>query len=72
MSRDLGVKKDLFIRWLADGLNEGRGWDQIVFDMLTAEGGFKLGGRGNPYFAKAAANRVWAPRAVRGAYRPIR
>lgn len=27
-----------FIDWLADGLNKGRGWNEIVADILTAEG----------------------------------
>src|SRR5262245_4577049 len=47
VSRDLPVKKQPFIRWLADSLNGGRGWHDIVSDMLTAEGGFNVGGRGN-------------------------
>src|SRR5262249_49918339 len=44
-SRDLAVEKEPFIRWLADGLNQGRGWNDVVFDMLTAEGGFNVTGR---------------------------
>src|SRR6185369_6176240 len=28
-------------------LNEGRGWDEIVYDLLTADGGFRMAGRGN-------------------------
>src|SRR5262245_41891801 len=47
VSRDLPVEKGPFLRWLADGLNQGRGWHEVVFDLVTAGGEFKVPGRGN-------------------------
>src|SRR5262245_26902473 len=41
--RDNAVKKtprDPFTPWLAEQFNRNRGWDQIVIEMLTAEGKF--------------------------------
>lgn len=50
-SRDMPVDKQPFIGWLADGLNRGRGWNEIVIDLVTAGGGFRVPGRGNRAFA---------------------
>src|SRR5262249_24289099 len=47
VSRDLPVEKEPVIRWLADGLNQGRGWDAAAIHLLTAEGTFRVPGRGN-------------------------
>jgi len=33
--------RELFRTWLAEQLNQGQGWDKIVFEMLTAEGDLK-------------------------------
>ncbi|HZL88806.1 MAG TPA: DUF1549 domain-containing protein [Pirellulaceae bacterium] len=44
--RDNAIKKsrrDPFTPWLAEQFNAGRGWDQIVIDLLTVEG--KIGDR---------------------------
>jgi hypothetical protein len=40
VARDLPVNPQPFIRWLADYLNQGRGWNEIVFNMVTADGSF--------------------------------
>ena len=42
-----GIKRAnyaLFIRWLKDGLRENRGWDEMVYDMMTAEGSLATNG----------------------------
>jgi Protein of unknown function (DUF1549)/Protein of unknown function (DUF1553) len=33
-----GLQTAAFKKWLAEGFNSGRGWDEMVRDMLTAEG----------------------------------
>ncbi len=44
--KDLPIYREPFIDWLGASFNAGRGWDEIVFDMLTAEGGFNFITRG--------------------------
>jgi hypothetical protein len=44
--KDLPIYREPFTDWLAECLNAGRGWDEIVFDLLTAEGGFNFVTRG--------------------------
>jgi hypothetical protein len=44
--KDLPIYREPFIGWLAGHLNQGRGWDQVVLDLLTAEGGFNFITRG--------------------------
>jgi hypothetical protein len=35
-SRDLPMEKQPFILWMADSLNQGRSWNDVVFNLLTA------------------------------------
>jgi len=42
------VHHDRFKAWLADSFNQGRGWDRIVYDLLTAEGQIPQGGNQKP------------------------
>jgi len=44
--KDLPIYREPFTDWLAACLNAGGGWDEIVFDLLTAEGGFNFVTRG--------------------------
>ncbi len=44
--KDMPIYREPFIDWLADGLNQGRGWDAIVQDLMTAEGTFNFITRG--------------------------
>jgi hypothetical protein len=43
-----------FVTWLAEGFNKGRGWNEIVTDLLTAEGEAK----GNPATTFILTNRM--------------
>jgi hypothetical protein len=43
-----------FVNWLADGLNKGRGWNELVYEMLTAEGEAKT----NPATTFVMSNRM--------------
>lgn len=43
-----------FVNWLADNFNKGKGWDDIVAEMLTAEGAAKE----NPAATFIMANRM--------------
>jgi hypothetical protein len=40
--KDTPIYRDPFIDWVAESLNQGRGWDEVVHEMLTAEGKFGL------------------------------
>jgi hypothetical protein len=44
--KDMPVYREPFIEWMADSLNQGSGWDEIVFDLTTAEGRFNFITRG--------------------------
>jgi hypothetical protein len=44
--KDLPIYREPFIDWLSAGLNAGRGWDEIVLDLLMAEGSFNFITRG--------------------------
>ena len=44
--KDLPIYREPFVGWLADCFNAGRRWDEIVFDLLTAEGSFNFITRG--------------------------
>lgn len=44
--KDLPIYREPFLGWMADSLNLGRGWDEVVLDLLTAEGGFNFITRG--------------------------
>ncbi len=46
VTRDLAIETEPFVRWMADGLNENRGWNEVVHDLLTAEGSFSFATRG--------------------------
>jgi hypothetical protein len=46
VSRELAIETAPFAAWLAERMNEGRGWDEVVFDLLTAGGSFNMTGRG--------------------------
>jgi hypothetical protein len=45
--KDIPIYRDPFIDWLSGSLNQGRGWDEAVVDILTAEGKFGLLTRGS-------------------------
>jgi hypothetical protein len=44
--KDLPIYREPFIGWMADSLNQSRGWDEVVFDLLTAKGNFNFITRG--------------------------
>jgi len=44
--KDMPIDREPFIDWMTASLNAGRGWDEIVHDMLTAEGSFNFITRG--------------------------
>lgn len=44
--KDMPIYREPFISWMADSLNQDRGWDQVVFDLMTAEGQFNFITRG--------------------------
>ncbi|MCI0359073.1 MAG: DUF1549 and DUF1553 domain-containing protein [Planctomycetaceae bacterium] len=44
--KDLPIYREPFVDWMAGSLNAGRGWDEIVLDLLTAEGRFNFITRG--------------------------
>jgi hypothetical protein len=44
--KDMPIYREPFIEWLAGSLNAGRGWDEIVSDVVTAEGRFNFITRG--------------------------
>jgi uncharacterized protein DUF1553/uncharacterized protein DUF1549 len=44
--KDLPIYREPFVGWLAECFNAGRGWDEIVYDLLTAEGSFNFITRG--------------------------
>ncbi len=44
--KDLPIYREPFIGWMSDSLNQGRGWDQVVLDLMMAEGGFNFVTRG--------------------------
>jgi hypothetical protein len=44
--KDLPIYREPFIAWLSESLNQGRGWDEVVQDLLTAEGKFNFITRG--------------------------
>jgi hypothetical protein len=44
--KDLPIYREPFIDWMAAGLNQGRGWDEVVADLVTAEGKFNFVTRG--------------------------
>lgn len=44
--KDLPIYREPFVGWMAGSLNAGRGWDEIVLDLLTAEGRFNFITRG--------------------------
>jgi len=44
--KDLPIYREPFCDWMSASLNAGRGWDEIVLDMLTAEGSFNFITRG--------------------------
>jgi hypothetical protein len=46
VSRDVCVEKEPFVAWLMEGFNNNRGWDELVFQMLTAGGSFNIATRG--------------------------
>jgi hypothetical protein len=45
--KDIPIYREPFIDWMADSINQGRGWSDVVFDLLTAEGKFGLLTRGS-------------------------
>lgn len=55
-----------FRSWLADSLNHGAGWDQIVTDMLTAEGPLADNPEGTFFLAHRGDNGQVAPSKVAG------
>jgi hypothetical protein len=44
--KDMPIYREPFIDWMANSLNQGRGWDDIVLDLMTAEGQFNFVTRG--------------------------
>jgi hypothetical protein len=44
--KDLPVDREPFIRWLAASFNANRGWNEMVVEMLTAEGQYNVITRG--------------------------
>lgn len=44
--KDMPIYREPFIDWMSDSLNRGRGWDQMVFELLTAGGNFNFITRG--------------------------
>jgi hypothetical protein len=44
--KDLPIHREPFVAWMSASLNANRGWDEIVSDMLTAEGRFNFITRG--------------------------
>ncbi len=44
--KDLPIYREPFIGWMSDSLNQGRGWDKVVLDLMTAEGNFNFITRG--------------------------
>jgi hypothetical protein len=44
--KDLPIYREPFIAWMSDSFNQGRGWDEVVFELLTAEGSFNFVTRG--------------------------
>lgn len=44
--KDLPVNREPFVNWLAACFNANRGWNEIVVEMLTAEGQFNVITRG--------------------------
>ena len=45
--KDMPIYREPFIDWMSESLNQGRGWDEVVLDLLTAEGKFNFITRGN-------------------------
>ncbi|MCI0379858.1 MAG: DUF1549 and DUF1553 domain-containing protein [Gemmataceae bacterium] len=44
--KDMPIYREPFIAWMSESLNQGRGWDEVVLDLLTAEGQFNFSTRG--------------------------
>jgi hypothetical protein len=44
--KDLPIYREPFIAWMQGSLNQSRGWDEVVQDLLTAEGKFNFITRG--------------------------
>lgn len=44
--KDMPIHREPFIQWLSETLNHGRGWNEVAYDLMTAEGKFKLLTRG--------------------------
>ncbi len=44
--KDLPIYREPFTTWMSESLNAGRGWDEIVLELLTAEGSFNFVTRG--------------------------
>lgn len=55
-----------YIEWLAKSLNEGRGWDVIVRDTLTAEGPLTEAPQGQFFYYNGDMNSQFSPKILAG------
>ncbi|HEX8912861.1 MAG TPA: DUF1549 domain-containing protein [Humisphaera sp.] len=54
------------VEWMGKGLNEGRGWDAVVRDMLSAEGPLAEAPQGLWYYYNSDMNGQFAPKIIAG------